>query len=47
MAPVKKSTNDENNFDAVEYDYGDLAEHFNWICLKCKGKASDALSLEM
>ena len=47
MVPVKKTTNVENNYDVVEYDYGDLAEHFNWICLACKGKACDALSLEM
>ena len=47
MAPIKKKTNDENNIDAVEFDYGDPAEWFNWICIVCKHKALDGLSLEM
>ena len=47
MAPIKKRNNEENNYDVVKYVCGDPAEHFNWICLKCKVKAHDGLSLEM
>lgn len=47
MAPIKKKTNEENNIDVIEFDYGDPAVYFNWICIACKQKASDALSLEM
>ena len=47
MAPIKKRNNDANNCDVVEYVCGDPAEHFNFICFKCKGKAHDGLLLEM
>ena len=47
MAPIKKKTNEENNNDVVEFDYGDPAEYFNWTCIVCKDKALDGISLEM
>ena len=47
MAPNKKTTNKENNLDVVEFDYGDPAEWFNWICVACKGKALDPISMEL
>ena len=39
MAPIKKSTNEENNCDVIEFDYGDPSVSFNWICVACKQKS--------
>ena len=47
MAPNKKTTNKENNLDAVEFYHGDVAEWFNWICIGCKGKAIEPISKEL
>ena len=43
----KANTNDENNCDVIEFDFGNPAVYFNWICVSCKGKACDGTSLEM
>ena len=41
MAPINKkaNTNDENNCDIIEFDFGNPAVYFNWICVSSKGKA--------
>ena len=46
MAPIKKSTNEENNLDVIEFECGDPSEFFNWICVACKEKAIDPISME-
>ena len=45
--PIKKNTNEENNYDVVDFDYGDPSEWFNWICVACNEKARDPISLEL
>lgn len=47
MAPIKKTVNEENNYDVVKFNYGDPLVWFNWICVVCKQKALDGISLEM
>ena len=47
MAPIKKTVNEENNNDVVKFNYGDPSVWFNWICVVCKQKALDGISLEM
>ena len=47
MAPIKKTVIEENNKNIVEFNYGDLSVWFNWICVVCKQKALDGISLEM
>ena len=33
--PIKKNTNEQNNYDVVDFDYGDPSVWFNWICVAC------------
>ena len=47
MAPIKKTINEENNNDVVKFNYGYPSVWFNWICVVCKQKALDGISLEM
>ena len=42
-----KRLNEENNNDVVKFNYGDPSVWFNWICVVCKQKALDGISLEM
>ena len=45
--PIKKNTNEENNYDVVDFDYGDPSVWFNWICVACKLAAKDSITLEL
>ena len=47
MASIKKTTDEENNNDVVEFDYSNPAEHFNFLRVPCKDKPCDGLSIEM
>ena len=39
--------NEENNYDVVEFDYGDPSVWFNWTCIVCKQNGLDGITLQM